>query len=395
MADHDWQRDHALLALRINRLVTGYSGGTAVIYRGPVEWSRQAESEPEPDPGRLADEAARLLESAPTAYLAAHVRAMRAVALRLAGVRAPLPEYARQCLACEVGWVPEETFASAHDRLDAALPPGPGPLAGRLASWARAHTLPDVERLPPLVALAVAETRARTSAFVPLPPDEVVRCRLVSGVPFHAAGAYEGGVTSTIHVNRDLPFNLADLLYVVAHEGHPGHIAESLLKEEHLAVGQGRTEQLVRFMLSPSFLVSEGIGLHAEEIAFPGGEAGEWLAGHVFPKTGITPHDADLAAIHRARNALWGVWGNVALLADEGAPDRDLIAYLRRWGLHDDAEAARALPLLRPSAMAPYIFGYYHGWRLLDGWLVAPDRAARVRRLLTEQLLPGDLATTG
>lgn len=37
----------------------------------------------------------------------------------------------------------------------------------------------------------------------------------------------------------------------------------------------------------------------------------------------------------------------------------------------------------------------FHGWQLLDRWLAAPDREARVRRLLTEQLLPADLAVAG
>ncbi|MEV8342674.1 hypothetical protein [Streptomyces niveus] len=32
-----------------------------------------------------------------------------------------------------------------------------------------------------------------------------------------------------------------------------------------------------------------------------------------------------------------------------------------------------------------------HGWRLLTTWLATPDRPQRVRRLLTEQLLPADL----
>lgn len=65
-----------------------------------------------------------------------------------------------------------------------------------------------------------------------------MRCRLVSGAHFRAAGEYEGGLRSTLHINSDLPFNLADLLYVVAHEGHPGHIAESLLKERLRRTGR-------------------------------------------------------------------------------------------------------------------------------------------------------------
>jgi len=41
--------------------------------------------------------------------------------------------------------------------------------------------------------------------------------------------------------------------------------------------------------------------------------------------------------------------------------------------------------------MRAYVLGYFHGWRLLRHWLDHPDRLARVRRLLTEPVLPADL----
>jgi hypothetical protein len=179
------------------------------------------------------------------------------------------------------------------------------------------------------------------------------------------------------------PFNGADLLYVVAHEGFPGHIAESLLKDVHLA---DRPEHRIRFMISPPFVVSEGIGLHAQEIAFPGDEAQRWLADELGIAVG-----GDLAAIHDARNALWGAWGNAALLAGEGRPDAEIADHLTRWALLTEAEAAWALDFLRSPGMRAYVLGYFHGWRLLRDWLGHPDRDARFRRLLTEPVLPADL----
>jgi hypothetical protein len=184
-------------------------------------------------------------------------------------------------------------------------------------------------------------------------------------------------------VSEAQPFNGADLLYVVAHEGFPGHIAESMLKDIHLA---DRPEHRIRFMISPPFVLSEGLGLHAQEIAFPGDEAQRWLADEL----GIAV-DGDLAAIHDARNALWGAWGNAALLAGEGRPDPEIAGYLTRWGLLTGAEAAWAVDFLHSPAMRAYVLGYSHGWQLLRGWLDHPDRLARVRRLLTEAVLPADL----
>jgi len=402
MTPQEWLRGYAMLALRVNRQVAGDGGATMLVYRGPREWSEQAGREDPPPPARLADDADALLDAPPfeagrVRYLTAQVRALRAVARRLAGERLPLPEHARECLGVEVSWVDEEVFEEAHARLDRALPragsAGRGPLAERLRAWQEAHTLPPerLERLPGLVDRAVAETRRRTHALVPLPEGEVVECELRHGVHYLAAGHYAGGLRSTIYINADLPFNLADLLYVVAHEGHPGHIAESMLKELVLIERQGRLDQWVRFMLGPSFVLSEGLGLHAQEIIFEGDEAQAWLTANVLAEQGIAPDGSDFAAIHRARTALFGVWANAAFLVAEERPDHEITRYLSRWALLPDPDAAVALNSLRTAGMGLYTLGYYHGWRLLDSWLRHPDRAARVRRLLTEQLLPADL----
>jgi hypothetical protein len=56
-----------------------------------------------------------------------------------------------------------------------------------------------------------------------------------------------------------------------------------------------------------------------------------------------------------------------------------------------EAETAWALDSLRSPGMRAYVLGYFHGWRLLRSWLDHPDRNVRVRRLLTEPVLPADL----
>lgn len=393
---HAWIRDYAKLALRVNRQAIRDAGGTLLIYRGPAEWSEETERETPPPPARLVEDADRLLAAVPftpprAAYLSAHVRALRAVAHRLNGERPALREYARECLGVNADRLPESLFEAAHARLDAALPKTTGSLADRWHAWRTRHTLRDMDRLPVLVAKAVAETRARTQAIIPLPADEVVDCRLIPDAPFLAAGHHDGGPHSTIFINRALPFNLADLLYVVAHEGHPGHIAESLLKEIHLIDREGRLEQQVRFLLAPSFVISEGLGLHAQSIVFPGDQAQAWLTDTILREEGIEPDGSDFAAIHEVRNELWGAWSNAAFLADEGRPTSEIAAYLTRWALLAEDEIASARKVLNAPGMNAYLLGYHHGWRLLRPWLDTPDRHHRVRRLLTEQLLPADL----
>ncbi|MBW4718360.1 hypothetical protein [Saccharothrix obliqua] len=380
-----------MLALRVNRIAGGPSTtGLALDYRGPVEWRAEAESGPPPAPHRLVDDADALLARVPfgparAPFLVAQTRSLRTVARRLAGEVLPLAEYTRRCLGIDPEWVPETVFEEAHALLDHALPRAAVPLARRLADWQRAHTLGEPARLPELVGRAVAETRARTDAIVPLPDDEIVDCQPVPNAPFLAAGRYAGGLRSTIFVNADTPFNLADLLYVVAHEGHPGHIAEALLKEIHLG---DRPELGVSFLLSPPFVLSEGFGLHAQRLVFPDDEAQRWLTDHVLAEQGIRPDGSDFAAVHHAKNLLWGVWANATHLAAEGRPAADVAAYLTRWALLDDTDVDRAMAVVNTPGGNPYVFTYYHGWRLLDGWL---DGRGRVRRFLTTRLLPADL----
>jgi hypothetical protein len=398
----EWLRSYAQLALRLNRHITATAGGTVLIYGGPDEWRAAVEQEDPPPSGRLVDDAERLLDDVPfeprrAAYLVAHVHAFRAVARSLNGERLALREYARQCLGVEADWVPESRFDEAHARLDAALPHSTASLADRLRAWQVAHSLPpqQMAQLPGLVDKAVAETRARTSAIVSLPVDEVVECQLVPDAHFLAAGLYHGHLRSTIYVNGSVPFNLADLLYVVAHEGHPGHIAESLLKEIHLVDGDGRLEQQVRFLLTPSFVISEGLGLHAEAMIFPDDQAQAWLSDNILSHRGVRPDGSDFAGIHHAKNVLWGAWSNTAFLAADGRPAAEIAAYLRRWALLSDDEVGAALKSLEAPGMDIYVVSYYHGWRLLQPWLDGPDRHDRVRRLLTEQLLPADLDGEG
>ncbi|MBB5133602.1 hypothetical protein HNP84_003328 [Thermocatellispora tengchongensis] len=384
----DWFHDYALLALRLNRVLQGAGGGLPLLdYRGPREWEAQVAAEPLPAADDLvgaADDLARAvrgLGGRRAEYLGEQVRAMRTLAGRLAGEELSLPELVAGCMGLDAGWLPETVFEEAHDLLDRGLPKGEGTLAERLHAWQRAHTLPSdrKERVPELVGVAVAETRARTSRMIiPLPEDEQVTCELVPGAAFLAAGHHRGGTASTIYVNADAPFNLADLLYVVAHEGHPGHIAEQVLKEVHLQ--PERPEQQVRMLLSPAFVISEGLGLWAQDILFPGGEAQEWLLGAVEE---LTPDGSDYALIHTAKTILWGVLCNAALLAAEGRSREAVADYLRKWALADDPEVEGALNLVCVPGGQPYVFAYYHGWRLVRPWASDP---ARVRRLLTEHV---------
>ena len=383
----EWARAYATLALRIDRHVA--ASGSGLIYNGPDELRVEvAAADPVPL-SRLVADCDALRHQIPIdgrrgAYLTAQLTAMSALARQLDGADMPFAEYARQCLGITVGLEPEETFEAAHEQLDAALPSGPGSLADRLHAWQAAHSIPAA-RLEPFAKAAIAESIERTRALVELPEELDIEVRPDPG-PHR--GHYAGGNRGTIYLLDSQPFNLADLLYVVAHEGFPGHITESLSKARHL---DGQPEYWVRFMISPQFVISEGIGLHAPAIAFPDDEGQRWITDNALAPLGITSDGSDFAAIHAARNVLWGVWANATILAAAGRTEPELSDYLTRWALLTDAENDWALAFVRATGMDTYVHGYFHGYRLLRTWLNHPDRTARFRTLLTEPVLPSHL----
>src|SRR5690554_2466015 len=61
----EWLREYALLALRVNRLVTEGNGGTVLIYQGPPEWEAQVAAEATQPSGCLVEDAGRLLDAVP------------------------------------------------------------------------------------------------------------------------------------------------------------------------------------------------------------------------------------------------------------------------------------------------------------------------------------------
>ena len=388
------------MTLRIGKAVEARTGdGWMLDYFGPTEWKSLVEAE-EPEPGDVLADTVRTTEEALARqdfdanrrrYLGKHLRALGIAARRLTGERISLREQAAGCFDLEVGWVNEERFAAAGELLDRELP-GRGNVRGRLIAWKRRHELrPEkAQLLPALFERAILDARRRTDALVGLPEGEEVSFAALDGGPFLALAEYLGGLRSRVLVNTHRPFNVADLLYVACHEGYPGHLAQIVIKEKHLASEKGYVEELVSFLPTPRFVVSEGLALWAREVAFPGGEQLAWLEEHAYPQAGVEPV-GDPAAIHTARDLLWGAQCNAAFMLEEERPEEEVVRYLERWAFMDEEEARRALPSLRRPFTEAYIFCYHHGRMLLEPGMRGPGRDAFVRRLLTEQVSPSEL----
>lgn len=399
--DSDWLRDYMLLALRLNKLIALHTHDTSLLdYYGPPEYQVQVDHEPVPAATRLVDDAQCLRETVgdsfppPRAtYVGKLVSALELVSRRVAGEQIALREQARCCFDLHVEYVPETTFAEAHALYNEALP-GRDSLEQRLHRWHAHYTLPRgrAHVLPRLIQRALDEARRRTNALIDLPGADQVTIEPIHDQPVRAMAHYLGNARSRVLINPDYPFNLADLLYIVCHEAYPGHIAELLLKEEYLIRQQGYREQQVSFLLTPPFVISEGIALWAHELVFPNEEASRWLEHHIYPEAGIVPDGSQLHQVHRATDLLWGVRCNAALMLDEGHTSTQVMRYLMDYALLDQAAAQRALQALQRPFCEAYIFTYWHGRQLLAPWLQGPARSTMIARLLTEQILPSDLA---
>ena len=398
--DQNWAREYVLLTLRIGKAVEARTGdGWMLDYFGPPEWKALVDAE-DPEPGGALLEATHAAEETlphqgfevqRTRFLARHLRALGMAARRLSGEHFSLSEQAAGCFDLNVARVAEERFGEAADLMDRELP-GQGEIRRRLAAWKRRHELRPsrTHPLPALFERAILETRRRTDALIGLPEGEEVVFGILGDEPFLALAEYQGGLRSRVLVNTHRPFNVADLLYVACHESYPGHLAEIVMKEKHLVARKGYVEELVSFLPTPRFVVSEGLALWAREISFPGNGQLEWLEENAFPEAGIEPA-GDPGEIQTARDLLWGAQCNAALMLDEGRPEEEAIRYLTRWALMEEAEARRSLQSLRRPFAEAYVFCYHRGRELLEPGIRGPGRDAFIRRLLTEQVCPSDL----
>ena len=290
---------------------------------------------------------------------------------------------------------PESRFQAAHNALDDLLPELPGgTLAARLAAWRKRFEIEAAGALA-LLELARAETRRRTAALVALPDDEGVEVRLTANQPWSAYNWYLSHGRSLIEFNTDLPLNALNLLGTFAHEGYPGHHTEGMLKEVKLYQQLGYAEQAAMLLHSPAAVISEGIATRALEIIFPNDSHYAWNAEVLLPAAGlpVEPGLADrLRRIDEAATALRYVNGNAAILYHTGLITRaGAIDYMQTYALATPERAAKSVSFFTHPLFRAYIFTYSVGYDLIAA---TADPTATFLRLLTEQVLPSELALT-
>lgn len=395
----DFGRDYLRLALSIDRHFPGYVDA----YYGPAEIKTALEAA---DPLPVTDlriMAQRLQAEVPpddparAGYLGATLRAMNCSLDLIAGETENYLDEVQRIYDISPALVDEAVFEAAGRELDTVLPPGaPGEsLADRLEHHRRLFEIDTAAALP-LLDLARIETRSRTISHFKLPEDESVEVTLTSNQPWSAYNWYLGQGRSHIEFNTDLPLSTANLLGTFAHEGYPGHHTEAILKEQVLYYGKGYAEQSVMILHSPAAVIAEGIATTALEMIFSDGSHYDWNRDVLFPAAGLSGAALEAAdrlpAISEAMKKSRQVTGNAAILYHSGRLNREqTIDYIQTYNLTTPARAEKSFSFLAHPLYRSYIFTYSEGYALIDR---QQDKESVFQRLLSEQVLPSELAAT-
>ena len=382
------------LGLRLGRLLDGLVDA----YYGPVDVKQRIDNEPVPDPARLVRDARALLADldAGESDLDAHrrrwmrgqVQGLLVTARRFAGESIGFEDEVEECYGVRPTRVSEDELAAAHRRIDAVLP-GSGPLGERLVAWREAQAVP-VESLRSAISSLADDFRDRTQRLFGLPDGEHIDFDLVTNEPWSGFNYYLGDLHSRVVINTDLPVLSTSLGHLVAHEAYPGHHTEHSRKEVGLVRRRGHDEETIFLVGTPQCLMAEGLADLGLEVIVPS-QQHETVAAHLRP-LGIR-YDAEVAAAVAEAGELLGnaVRGNVALLLHvDGASEDDAVAYAERWGLLPRNRAQKVVQFQTDPTWRAYIFCYIDGLRLCRRF-VAGD-PTRFERLITEALLPADLA---
>lgn len=388
-------REYLMLGLRFDRLEEGYVDS----FTGDPALRRAVADEPAPDPSRLAVQADRLLAELPAGlpadraeFVGAHLRALACAARKFAGEDVGFVDEVRSYFDVEIRRGDPESYRAAHTRMDEALG-GSGPLAERMDAHRRAEEIPP-ERLEECIGAFSSALRDIVRATYPLPEGETVVYEVVTDKPWSGFNYYDGGYRSRVAVNADLRQQMANLPRLVAHESYPGHHTEHCRKEERLVAGLGQAEQTIFLVNTPQCLMAEGLADLALHAAVGPGW-GRW-AEEIYADLGLRFDGEQAEALAEAAAGLAGVRQDAALmLHDEHRDVDDVVSFLRRWLLVDDARARQMLKFLSSPLWRAYTSTYVEGYRLLRAWL--DDRPAsvglteRFTRLLDEPLIPSAL----
>jgi len=380
-----WAIDYVNLVLAVGR----HDGNFVDAYYGPENLKAAAEAgDPRPLP-ELKAEARRIMEGVAAAavgsdeairrdYLLGQLGAVEAHVIRLEGHVFSFDDEAEALYQVRPPRVPEANFQAALARLSEILE-GPGSVQDRYQRM-RERIIVPVERVDAVFQAAIHEARERTRGHATLPTPDHFRVEYVTNKPWSAYNWYQGGGSSVIQVNLDLPLSIDRALDLAAHEGYPGHHVYNALLEQRFAKavpdGRGWVEFTVYPLFSPQSLIAEGTANFGIEVAFPGTERLTFERDVLFPVAGLDTADAERWARVQAEMKVLAFADNEAARGYlDGHLDRaQAEAFLVQYSLRTVAQAAQRLRFI--DTYRSYVINYNLGEQLVRDWVIGQGGTA-------------------
>jgi hypothetical protein len=330
-------------------------------------------------------------------YQLGQLRAMRARLDLLAGVKRTFDEESQELYDA----VAPHHDAAYFDALLADLArelPGDGALVDRYEKFQQAFVIPH-DRLDTVFSAAITACRERTAKHLKLPPGESFRVEYVTHKPWSGYNWYQGGYTSLIQVNTDLPIYIDRAIDLAAHEGYPGHHVYNALLEQHLMRERGWVEFSLYPLFSPQSLIAEGSANFGVEVVFPGEERLRYEREALYPLANIDPALAERHERVRRLMVKLAYAGNEAARQYlDGAIDRAAaVEWLMRYALSPRPRAEQRVRFF--DTYRSYVINYNLGQDMVreaiereGGTADHPDRRWQLfADLLASPRLPGDL----
>lgn len=276
-----------------------------------------------------------------------------------------------------------------------ALVPGEGPLHLRINAFRDRFVIPE-DRLDAVIDRAVAECRARTLPYIPLPDGERFDLSLVNDKPWGGFNYYQGDFHSVIEINTDVPARIDRALDVGCHEAYPGHHVYSTVIERDRVNALGEIEFTLLPLYSPRAIISEGSAEYGVELAFPGDETMIFERDVLAPLAGIDASEiAHYYALREATKGLAPAYYTIAAgYLDKTATREETVDLLMRYQLRSRQSAEQTLEFL--DTYRSYVINYGLGQEIVGGFVEAAgeDMDARWERfigILNNPTLPEDL----
>jgi hypothetical protein len=386
------------LGLSIGRHIDGFVDA----YYGPVDLRARIEAAPLLAPDALVARARSLLgaidagapldaaapdDVARRRFLRAQCVGLLTSSTVLAGAPIGYADEVEACYGVRPRRPDEETIRRAHRDLDGVVP-GSGPLAERLIAWRESLAVPP-DRLEGAIASLADDLRERTDAMFGLPEGEHVEFVLERDKPWSGFNYYLGDLHSRVAVNIDLPVLSSSLAHLVAHEAYPGHHTEHTRKEVGLVRRRRFLEESIFLVGTPQCLMAEGLADLGLEVVM-GRRPESIVAEHLRP-LGIPYEPEQIAVTSEAGEALGAVRALAAFRLYEDGADPDIVTNeVADLGLTTLDRARKTVAFLLDPTWRAYISCYVEGLPLCRAFVAG--RPERFARLLTEQLVPADLA---